>query len=148
MRKIIYLFIIPVCLVGLFGCGKNQAMVDQQIIQSYISSHHLNAVQEPGGLYYISTQTGTGANPTATSKVTVTYKGYYTDGTVFDQSATAISFYLDQVIPGWTEGIPLMKVGGKATLIIPSALAYGPAGSGSVPPNTVLIFDIVLLRVQ
>jgi FKBP-type peptidyl-prolyl cis-trans isomerase FkpA len=148
MRKIFYSFIIPVCLFGLLGCGKNQATVDQQIIQSYISSHHLNAIQEPGGLYFVSTQTGTGANPTATSEVTVTYKGYYTDGTVFDQSNTAVSFYLDEVIAGWTEGIPLMKVGGKATLLIPSALAYGQAGSGSVPPNTVLIFDVNLLRIQ
>ncbi len=146
MRKLLYLFILPFFLLG---CNSNkQAQLDKQIIESYISSHHLNAIAEPNGLYYVETTAGTGGNPTASSNVTVTYKGYYTNGTVFDQSTSAISFYLSQVIPGWTEGIPLMKAGGKATLLIPSALAYGSTGQGSVPPNTVLIFDVYLIRFQ
>lgn len=146
MRKYLFLLVLPFFLLG---CNSNnQANTDKQIIESYITSHHLNAVAEPNGLYYVQTTAGTGGSPVSTSDVTVTYKGYFTDGTVFDQSTSAISFYLSQVIPGWTEGIPLMKTGGKASLLIPSSLAYGSSGQGSVPPNTVLIFDVYLIRFQ
>ncbi len=143
MNKLVYLLLF-MFLLG--ACKKNnQAQIDQQIIEQYISANHLSAVAEPNGLYFVSTVTGTGASPTINNTVTVIYKGYYTDGTVFDSNSSPVSFPLSGVITGWQEGLPLMKTGGKATLIIPSALGYGSSGSGSVPPNTVLLFDITLV---
>ncbi len=94
-------------------------------------------------------QQGSGNNPTTSSKVTVKYKGYFTDNSVFDESGnTPITNYLSVFIPGWKIGIPLFKPGGKGTLFIPSNLAYGSSGSGSVPGNTVIIFDIELIEVE
>jgi FKBP-type peptidyl-prolyl cis-trans isomerase len=144
MRKFLFLLIIPFCF---FGCKQtDQAAVDKQIILKYIADHNLNAIEEPNGLYYVPTVVGTGGYPNINSTVTVYYKGYFTNGNVFDQTTISpIAFPLANVITGWQEGIPLMQTGGKATLLIPSALAYGSQGAGSVPGNTVLIFDVQLV---
>ena len=92
---------------------------------------------------------GTGTRPTNSSNVTVAYKGYFLDGRVFDQSnADGISFGLNQVIAGWTEGITYFKEGGEGILLIPYQLGYGTNGRGSIPGGAVLIFDIKLIRVN
>ena len=99
-------------------------------------------------MYYVIDVVGTGVQPNSSSQVTVAYKGYYTDGSVFDESSSAgLTFSLSGVIQGWTEGIPYFRKGGKGKLLIPSKLGYGREGSGSVPGNTVLIFDINLIDV-
>jgi FKBP-type peptidyl-prolyl cis-trans isomerase FkpA len=104
------------------------------------------------GLQYKIVKEGTGKQPTATSRVTVHYKGQLTDGKVFDSSydrGEPVEFPLNQVIPGWTEGLQLLKEGGKATLYIPAKLGYGEQGvPGTIPPNSTLIFDVELLKVQ
>ncbi|MFW2075078.1 FKBP-type peptidyl-prolyl cis-trans isomerase [Acinetobacter gerneri] len=103
------------------------------------------------GLQYKITQQGTGKSPSKSDIVRVQYKGQLTDGTVFDSSYDRegpIEFPLDQVIPGWTEGLQLLKEGGKMVLYIPPKLAYGEEGvSGSIPANSVLIFDVELLKI-
>ena len=94
---------------------------------------------------------GTGKQPNAKSTVTVHYEGRLIDGTVFDSSikrGEPVTFKLDGVIKGWTEGLQLMKEGGEYTLYIPAELAYGDKGNPSIPPNSVLVFDVKLIKVQ
>ena len=103
------------------------------------------------GLQYRVITAGSGAMPTMNSRVRVHYSGRLVDGTEFDSSYkrdTPASFGVTQVIAGWTEGLQLMKVGGKIELTIPAALAYGPGGTRGIPPESVLIFEIELLDVQ
>jgi FKBP-type peptidyl-prolyl cis-trans isomerase FklB len=105
----------------------------------------------PSGLQYKIIKEGTGKTPTKESKVTVDYKGTLIDGTVFDSSyerGKPVAFKVDGVIPGWTEGLQLMKEGAKYQFFIPSKLAYGENGSGPIPPNAALIFDVELKKVE
>ena len=104
------------------------------------------------GLAYKVLTAGTGANPKATDQVTVHYTGKLIDGKVFDSSVKRgqpATFPLNRVIPGWTEGLQLMKKGGKSTFFIPSNLAYGERGAGGViPPNATLIFEVELIDIK
>lgn len=116
------------------------------------------AAKEPGavvtasGIVVKSIKEGTGASPKATDVVKVNYRGTFVNGKEFDASAThggPISFPLNRVIPCWTEGVQKLKVGGKAKLTCPSALAYGPrgAGGGEIPPNSTLVFEVELVGI-
>ncbi|MDV7103455.1 FKBP-type peptidyl-prolyl cis-trans isomerase [Vibrio sp. TH_r3] len=104
------------------------------------------------GLQYKVLKQGSGTeHPNETSKVLVHYHGTLIDGTVFDSSVERnepISFGLNQVIKGWTEGVQLMVVGEKIRLFVPSNLAYGKSGTGPIPPASVLIFDVELLDIN
>lgn len=103
------------------------------------------------GLQYEVVAEGTGAQPKATDTVTVHYTGTLIDGTKFDSSVDRgepATFALNRVIPGWTEGLQLMKQGAKYKFFIPAELAYGPRGAGAIPPNSVLLFDVELLKVE
>lgn len=110
------------------------------------------AVVTSTGLVYVSTKEGAGANPGAADTVKVHYKGTFPGGKEFDSSysrGTPIEFPLNRVIPCWTEGVQKMKVGGKAKLTCPSAIAYGSRGAGGViPPNATLIFEVELLGIN
>ena len=110
------------------------------------------AVVTPSGLVYLSIKDGTGANPAASDKVKVHYRGTFPDGKEFDSSykrGTPIEFPLNGVIPCWTEGVQRMKVGGKAKLTCPPAIAYGARGAGGViPPNATLLFEVELLGIN
>jgi FKBP-type peptidyl-prolyl cis-trans isomerase FkpA len=111
------------------------------------------AVTTPSGLVYIEHKAGTGATPTVNDTVKAHYEGTLPDGTVFDSSrrrgADAASLPLDKVIRCWREGIQKMKVGGQATLVCPSELAYGEAGRPpTIPPNSALVFEIELVGIE
>jgi FKBP-type peptidyl-prolyl cis-trans isomerase FkpA len=109
-----------------------------------------NIKSTPSGLQYEIVQEGTGPQPQASDVVRVHYTGTLLDGTKFDSSVDRgepAEFPLSRVIPGWTEGIQLLKVGSKAKLYIPADLGYGPQGSGPIPPNATLIFDVELLDI-
>jgi len=109
------------------------------------------AVKTPSGLVYLSLKDGTGKSPAATDVVKVHYRGTFLDGKEFDSSFkrnAPATFPLNRVIPCWTEGVQRMKVGGKAKLTCPPAIAYGERGAGSViPPNSTLQFEIELLEI-
>jgi FKBP-type peptidyl-prolyl cis-trans isomerase len=111
-----------------------------------------NATTTESGLKYIVLQQGTGNKPVATSNVKVHYTGMLLEGKVFDSSVQRgepIDFGLNQVIKGWTEGVQLMQEGSKYKFYIPSQLAYGERGAGGViPPNTDLIFEVELIKIN
>jgi FKBP-type peptidyl-prolyl cis-trans isomerase FkpA len=113
-----------------------------------------SAVRAPSpGLTYTSVREGTGASPTAADAVRVHYRGTLMDGTEFDSSYKRnepATFPLSRVIPCWTQGVQRMKVGGKAQLVCPPAIAYGErgAGNGAIPPNATLRFEVELLEIN
>ncbi|MEP7269366.1 MAG: FKBP-type peptidyl-prolyl cis-trans isomerase [Saprospiraceae bacterium] len=148
--KLFFPLILLLTVISFTAClGPTQDEKDNDIIQEYITKNKVDATKHSSGLYYVIKTPGTGVNPTAQNTVTVHYKGYFTDGTVFDgTTGTPVSFILGGLIPGWVIGIPLIKKGGEIQLILPSSLAYGPRGQGGIPPNTVLIFDITLVDVK
>jgi FKBP-type peptidyl-prolyl cis-trans isomerase FkpA len=153
-----------VALTLFISCDKNKEVTNEETnkevavdyvakndkeITDYIAKNKLNAEKSDSGLYYVITEPGTGTQPTATSNVTVAYKGYFTNGTTFDQSDSAgISFGLNQVIKGWTEGIPHFKTGGSGILLVPSHLGYGNNAMGPIPGGSALIFDVKLISVN
>lgn len=109
-------------------------------------------VVTPSGLQYEVLAHGTGtAKPKATDTVTVNYKGTLLDGTMFDSSDAhggPQTFVVNQVIAGWTEGLQLMSAGDKFRFYVPAGLGYGQQGSGRIPPNSTLIFDVELVSIK
>ena len=144
---------------------------DVKIIEEYISKNNLNASRTESGLFYVIEEEGSGDQIETGQVASVNYSGYLIDGTVFDTSvkekAQEAGVYNEQrdqfdgyapldvevgmgrVIPGWDEGLGLLKKGSKAKLLIPSTLAYGERGSGAViKPNSVLVFDVEVTDVK
>ena len=108
-------------------------------------------VTTASGLTYQSLKEGSGASPVATDTVRVHYRGTFTDGREFDSSykrGEPAEFPLNRVIKCWTEGVAMMKPGGKARLTCPPAIAYGEGGRGPIPPNSTLVFEVELLGIR
>jgi peptidyl-prolyl cis-trans isomerase A (cyclophilin A) len=129
-----------------------KAKAEKEKMDKVLNETYGSAKTTASGLRYITELEGNGASPKATDTVTVHYSGYLLNGTKFDSSVDRgqpATFPLNQVIRGWTEGLQLMKVGGKTKFIIPAELGYGEQGAGGViPPNAWLIFDVELLKID
>lgn len=146
-------FLTLLTLLMIISCSEDETVnytkTNEEEILKYIDDHNLDAQKSSTGLYYVIDKLGEGAQPNVNSNVTVKYKGYFSNGEVFDQSdSNGITFNLQQVIAGWTEGITYFKEEGKGILLIPSRLGYGDNDRGSIPGGSVLIFDIELLDVK
>lgn len=122
------------------------------LIAEYVKENNITVKPDAEGMYFISTKKGTGAPLQPMQTVRMGYVGKFLDGTVFDQSTPErpFSFVLGagQVIPGWDKAISNMRVGDKATIILPSSLAYGERGNYGIEPYTPLVFDIEVLGVE
>ncbi|QJW87977.1 FKBP-type peptidyl-prolyl cis-trans isomerase [Spirosoma taeanense] len=138
---------------------EKQKGIDAKIIQDYVAKNGLagKAQKTESGVYYVVTQPGSGPTPSRGDLVQVHYTGKLLNGKVFDSSRSnpqaggkPVQFPIGvgQVIPGWEEGVMKLHKGEKATLIIPSTLAYGPRGNQGIAPNSVLLFDIELVDIQ
>ena len=126
---------------------------ETNLMQKYLKDHNINAKPTATGLIYVEKVKGTGAKAVAGKTVKVHYTGTLLNGTKFDSSRDRNKPYdfplgQGQVIKGWDEGIALMNVGGRATLIIPSGIAYGAEDKGVIPPYSTLVFDVELLEVK
>ena len=127
-------------LLGLFGRGRPEFALPGEAELTTTAS----------GLGYVLLEEGSGRAPGPRDTVTVRYAGWLLDGRLFDASyPRSISFALDRVIPGWTEGLQLLREGGRAKLLIPPELAYGPRGAPpAIGPNATLLFQVELLAVR
>ncbi|MBW7465850.1 FKBP-type peptidyl-prolyl cis-trans isomerase [Pontibacter aydingkolensis] len=139
---------------------EGQKKIDEQIIRQYFRDNNVDTTQvikTESGLYLLNVKPSSGAEIKTRNLVEAHYIGKLTNGFKFDSSydrGKPHTFVVDEkgtqlsVIQGWNEGVKLMKVGEEARLFIPSHLGYGPYGQGSIPPNSVLIFDIEVLRIK
>ena len=170
MKKIFAMAIAAMFLTGMASCNSNntssneateeaapdygQQIKDNKTLgREFLEQNAKNdsVVQTTSGLQYMVLKEGTGAKPGPTDKVTVHYTGKLLDGTVFDSSVERgepATFAVGQVIPGWVEGLQLMREGSAYRLFIPSNLAYGPHGTGPIQPTSTLIFDVQLIKVE
>lgn len=147
-----YILLLGIIIITLASCTNDtpfdaakQARLDDSTIRVYLAANPtIKAVKDSSGLYYQVINPGKGANPTAESTVTVNYAGKLLNGSEFD-SGKGFTSPLAGLIPGWQAGIPHVKPGGRILLIIPSAMGYANNEAGSIPPNSVLLFDIDLI---
>jgi FKBP-type peptidyl-prolyl cis-trans isomerase FkpA len=140
--------------VDLAVVAKQLAAKEDSSIQAFLKINNLTGIKVNSGLYYVITKEGTGNLPVTNDEVSMNYTGMFLDGKKFDSNldsafghVTPLKFPLGvgRVIRGWDEGIALLKKGSKAKFIIPSAIAYGANGSGQIPANSILQFDVELL---
>ncbi len=146
--------ILLVVVAGIWGGTRTQVAAMRPGDTAYLKTNKAKSgvITTASGLQYEVLTQGTGPKPDRSDTVAVHYEGKLLDGTVFDSSyqrGQPAIFPLDQVIPGWTEGVQLMNTGSKYRFTIPPALGYGAKGAGGViPPGAVLIFDVELLGVK
>jgi len=149
MKKTTFFIGILLSVFVLASCDDSGSQLekDTKLIEDYIAANNLDAQSTASGLYYVIDEPGNNEHPEFGDIIDIIYKGYFLDGNVFDSTDGEVAtFQFKNLIQGWLEGIPLYGKGGKGILLIPSHLAYGPSGSqsGSIRPNTVILFDIEL----
>lgn len=127
--------------------AKNQKLYDADAIEKYLKEKNIETLQDTSGIRYVVYNENGKEKPTVNNCVEVKYRGRFLEsGEIFDQN-DKLSFPLQQVIAGWQIGIPKLGVGDSATFFIPSGLAYGPRGRRTIPPNSILVFDVTLLDI-
>ena len=137
-------------MIFFISCGSGETSFSSENeaeIEAYIKLNNLNAQKTSSGLYYVIDKQGTGDFPKKNDNVTVNYKGYFTDGRLFDQGQN-VTFNLQDVIKGWTEGLQLFNEDSEGFLLIPSKLGYGSSDRNGIPGGSVLVFGIHLLKVN
>lgn len=118
-------------------------------LQNFLNGNGISAVQHPSGFFYSNLNPGSGTKPAVCSTIVVKYAGYLLSNNFkFDENVNGIQFILGKLIVGWQKGLPLIAPGGSITLYIPPSLAYGSSGSGNIPPDAYLKFDLQLLDVR
>jgi len=148
MKQLLFLSLVAIFTFLACDDQRPQSEIDDEKISDFLKNNNITAERHATGIYYVIQTPGTGEHPTANSYAKVKYKGYFLDGTVFDQTTGNQTFeasLANQVIAGWQVAVPLLKPGGKGTFYLPSGWAYGRYGSGSIPPNEVIVFDIELI---
>ena len=171
MKKVLVMAMAALFMLGMASCGNNadanknvetnteevaeenveikdNLTIGREFLEENAKNDSVTVTES--GLQYMVLKEGTGAKPGPTDEVTVHYTGRLLDGTVFDSSVDRgepIEFNLNEVIPGWTEGLQLMEEGSKYMLYIPYDLGYGEQAVGSIPPGSTLIFEVELLEV-
>jgi FKBP-type peptidyl-prolyl cis-trans isomerase FkpA len=153
-NSIIQVDIDVIDVADLAALAKQLADKEDAEIQAYLKTNNLNGIKTASGLYYVITSEGTGNSPVVGDEVSMNYTGMFLDGNKFDSNVDSsfshvspLNFPLgqDRVIKGWDEGIGYLKKGTKAKFILPSAIAYGKTGSGKIPADAILQFDVELL---
>ena len=145
--RIVYTLIATVVVFGI-SCEKESGYErEQREIREYLEENNITTEPTYSGMYYIERKKGTGASADGGDEVRVEYTGTFLNGEVFDSGVFTFIIGSGKVIKGWDEGISYMNEGGKATLLIPSDLAYGPYGKSTIPGYTPLLFDVALLDV-
>jgi len=135
-------------MLGIFSqmsCSKSSASEKDQMT-GYAAKNNITYVSDPSGVLYQIITAGNSNKPRLTSTITVTYTGKLMNGKTFDSGT--ITFPLNNLIPGWQIALPLIGEGGQIKILIPSSLGYGSRGSGSIPGNSPLYFDVSLLKVK
>ncbi|MFT6808056.1 MAG: FKBP-type peptidyl-prolyl cis-trans isomerase FkpA [Saprospiraceae bacterium] len=138
--------------IEMLGIYADEMVFSDALLSEYIENQGFEDVtQTASGLYVIIEEPGSDITPSSSQGVTVHYEGYFLNGDVFDSSiarGAPSTFSLNQVIAGWTEGIPYFGEGGKGKLLIPAHLAYGASGNQNIPAYTPILFDIELISVN
>jgi FKBP-type peptidyl-prolyl cis-trans isomerase len=137
------------------ACGKTSepcvpatVASEKAAMVAYCTANNITYTEHASGILYEIMSPGLGAQPTLTNTVSTVYTGKLLNNSQFDASANPVSFLLNGVIKGWQIGIPLIKKGGRIKMVIPSSLAYGCNGSGSIPANSPLYFEVTLTDVR
>jgi len=152
-RNVLLAFVLASFLLS--ACGKSDTPCVPATVASekvamvaYCTANGITYTEHPSGILYEIMAPGLGTQPALTNTVSTVYTGKLLNGTQFDASANPVSFLLNGVIQGWQIGIPLIKKGGRIKMVIPSSLSYGCTGSGSIPANSPLYFEVSLTDVR
>ena len=145
-----------VATLGFAQGNPSQKYVDDKVLVEFFSDNKIKATRTPSGLYYVITKKGSGENAKPGQNVSMKYLGTFLDGKKFDANVDAnfnctrpftFPLGMGRVIKGWDEGVQLLNEGCRATLYIPSGLAYGASGGGPIPPNSILVFDVEVVSI-
>lgn len=131
------------CTAAVEGAPASEVVV----LDEYIAANSIDAQKDDRGFYYKIENAGTGSHPDLCSDIIVNYKGWLINGTSFDEGKDA-TFELSGLIKGWQAGIPLIARNGKIKLYLPPSLAYGSTATNGIPANSILIFDIELVKIK